>query len=88
VGRAAALLLDLFDPEVLVVAEAGANQLPECLATLRAEVADWSSVEADVGRVVHPSSFPGTVLAVAGGAVALDQVYASPLDLGVRLRAS
>ncbi|MET8152927.1 ROK family protein [Actinoplanes sp. NPDC049668] len=88
VGRAAALLLDLFDPEVLVVAEAGANQLPECLATLRAEVAGWSSAAADVGRVVRPSSFPGTVLAVAGGAVALDQVYASPLDLGVRLRAS
>jgi predicted NBD/HSP70 family sugar kinase len=88
VGRAAALLLDLFDPEVLVVAEAGANQLPECLATLRAEVADWSSAEADVARVVHPSSFPGTVLAVAGGAVALDQVSASPLDLDVRLRAS
>ncbi|GID91136.1 ROK family protein [Amorphoplanes digitatis] len=88
VGRAAALLLDLFDPEVLVVAEAGANQLPECLATLRAEVAGWSSAAADVDRVVRPSSFPGTVLAVAGGAVALDQVYASPLDLGVRLRAS
>ncbi|GIE89958.1 ROK family protein [Actinoplanes regularis] len=88
VGRAAALLLDLFDPEVLVVAEAGANQLPECLATLRAEVAAWSSAGAEMERVVHPSSFPGTVLAVAGGAVALDQVYASPLDLGVRLRAS
>jgi predicted NBD/HSP70 family sugar kinase len=88
VGRAAALLLDLFDPEVLIVAEAGANQLPECLATLRAEVAARSSAGAGAGRVVHPSSFPGSVLAVAGGAVALDQVYASPLDLGVRLPAS
>ena len=77
VGRAAALLLDLFDPEVLVVAEAGANRLPGCLAALRAEAAAWSSGE---WAVVRPTSFPGTVLAVAGGAVALDQVYAAPLS--------
>ncbi|MEU8660208.1 ROK family protein, partial [Actinoplanes philippinensis] len=87
VGRAAALLLDLFDPEVLVVAEAGANQLPESLSTLRSEIAAWSSAGADMEHVVWPSSFPGAVLAVAGGAVALDRVFASPLDLDVRLRA-
>ncbi|GAB2585940.1 sugar kinase [Paractinoplanes abujensis] len=80
VGRAAALLLDLFDPEVLVVAEAGANRVPACLATLRAEVAAWSAAGADVARVVHATSFPTTVLAVAGGAVALDHIYAQPLS--------
>lgn len=79
VGRAAALLLDLFDPEVLVVAEAGVNRVPACLAMLRAEVASASFAGADVTATVHPSSFPANVLAVAGGAVALDQVYASPL---------
>ena len=79
VGRAAAQLLDLFDPEVLVVSEAGTNRLPACLATLRAEVAAGSTAGADVRETVRPSSFPGTVLAVAGGAVALDQVYAAPL---------
>ncbi|WP_311775331.1 ROK family transcriptional regulator [Actinoplanes octamycinicus] len=77
VGRAAALLLDLFDPDVLVVAEAGANRLPASLATLRAEVAAGSSAGVDVLATVHPSSFPGNVLAVAGGAVALHQVYAA-----------
>jgi predicted NBD/HSP70 family sugar kinase len=76
VGRAAALLLDLFDPEVLVVAEAGANRVPECLAALRAEVEAASSAGADVMTTVHSSSFPTSVLAVAGGAVALDSVYA------------
>lgn len=35
VGRAAALLLDKFDPEVLVVVEPGAGRIPECLADLR-----------------------------------------------------
>jgi predicted NBD/HSP70 family sugar kinase len=78
-GRAVALLLDLFDPEVLVVAEAGVNRLPACLATLRAEVAAQSSAGVDVARTVRPSSFPDSVLAVAGGAVALHQVYAAPL---------
>ncbi|GIE30618.1 sugar kinase [Actinoplanes italicus] len=77
VGRAAALLLDLFDPEVLVVAEAGVNRVPECLATLRAEVESASSAGADVTATVYSSSFPTSVLAVAGGAVALDRVYAS-----------
>jgi predicted NBD/HSP70 family sugar kinase len=88
VGRAAALLLDLFDPEVLIVVEAGANRLPGCLATLRAETAAWSSAGADAAKIVRTTSFPGNVLAVAGGAVALDQVYAAPLDVDVRLRAS
>ncbi|WP_436532249.1 ROK family protein [Actinoplanes sp. HUAS TT8] len=76
VGRAVAMLLDLFDPEVLVVAEAGANRLPVCLETLRGEVAG-----VDAERVVRASSFPGTVLAVAGGAVALHRVYAAPLGI-------
>ena len=76
VGRAAALLLDLFDPEVLVVVEAGANRLPTCLATLRAEAAAWSSAGADAADTIRTTSFPGNVLAVAGGAVALDRVYA------------
>jgi predicted NBD/HSP70 family sugar kinase len=78
VGRAAGLLLDLFDPEVLVVAEAGANRLPACLATLRAEAAACSATGADMTRTVYPTSFPSDVLAVAGGAVALDQVYGAP----------
>ncbi|WP_250031343.1 ROK family transcriptional regulator [Paractinoplanes maris] len=81
VGRAAALLLDLFDPEVLVVSEAGANRLPGCLAALRAETARWSSGSADGAAVVRASSFGRDVLAVAGGAVALDQVFAAPLGV-------
>jgi predicted NBD/HSP70 family sugar kinase len=88
VGRAAALLLDLFDPEVLVVVESGANRLPSCLATLRAEAAVRSSVRAGAADVIRSTSFPGEVLAVAGGAVALDRVYAAPLDADVRLRVS
>ncbi|MFE9814680.1 ROK family protein [Streptomyces sp. NPDC005773] len=79
VGRAAALLLDVFDPEVLVVVEPGAGRIPECLADLRAEVAERSWVCDDPERAVVPSSFTGSVLATAGGAVALGALYADPL---------
>ncbi|MFB8208828.1 ROK family protein [Streptomyces sp. NPDC056010] len=79
VGRAAALLLDMFDPEVLVVVEPGAGRMPECLAGLRAEVAERSVVCDDPERAVVPSSFTGSVLAVAGGAVALGSLYTDPL---------
>lgn len=79
VGRAAGLLLDLFDPEVLVVAEAGANRLPACLTVLRAEAAARSSGAVEV---IRTTSFPGSVLAVAGAGVALERVYAAPLTVG------
>lgn len=79
VGRAAALLLDLFDPEVLIVVEAGANRLPSCLATLRAEAAARATAGAAAAGTIRPTSFAGVVLPVAGGAVALDRVYAEPL---------
>ena len=36
-GAAAAVLLDLLNPEVLVIVEAGAMRVPGCLDTLRAE---------------------------------------------------
>ncbi|MFC3743019.1 ROK family protein [Paractinoplanes deccanensis] len=79
VGRAVALLLDLFDPEVLVVAERGADRLPDCLATVRAEAAARSSAGQAAAACVRSTSFGGAVLPTAGGAIALDQVYAAPL---------
>ncbi|MGW0558779.1 ROK family protein [Streptomyces sp. NPDC002926] len=42
VGRAAAVLLDMFDPEVLVTVEPGTGRMPHCLAELRAEVGQRS----------------------------------------------
>ncbi len=80
VGRAAALLFDLVNPDVMVVTEAGVLHFPECLAALRREVADRSLVCADPGRSVLRSSFhPDTVLGVAAGAVSLDAIYTTPL---------
>lgn len=87
VGGAAAMLLDLFNPEVLVVVEAGVAQVPACLAALHAEIGARSSLAAERGpeHCVLPTSFPGRSPTMAGAAVALDQIYATPLDILRRL---
>ncbi|MEV6404763.1 ROK family transcriptional regulator [Streptomyces bobili] len=74
-GRAAGLLLDVLNPESVVVTEVGAMLRADCLAALRAEVG------AERAAAVSPTSFPDAVLAVAGGAVALDVLYRDPLSL-------
>lgn len=79
IGAAAALLLDLLNPELLVVTEAGAVYLPECLEDLREEVSERSRACGDPGRSVIATSFAGDALPVAAGAVVLDEVYANPL---------
>ncbi|MCM2425661.1 ROK family transcriptional regulator [Streptomyces sp. RKAG337] len=81
VGRAAALLLDVINPEVLVVAEAAAVHFPELLPDLYEEVAAHSHLCTDPERAVVPTSFGEQVLAVAAGAVVLDAVYRRPMEL-------
>jgi predicted NBD/HSP70 family sugar kinase len=80
VGAAAALLLDVLNPEVLVVVEAGVMAVPECLDVLRSEVRSRSALPRDPREAVVASSFPGTVPAVAAGTVMLDRVYRNPLE--------
>ena len=79
VGRAAALLLDLVNPEVVVVTEAGVLRLPECLAQLRDAVRRHSRLCPGPADRVVPSSFAGVVLPVAAAMVVLDAVYTDPL---------
>jgi predicted NBD/HSP70 family sugar kinase len=95
VGAAAALLLDLLNPEVLVVTEAGTAYLPGCLELLRDEVRSRSAGAGagagagaragagagDPGGSVVATSFGTDALPMAGGAVILDAVYATPLDV-------
>lgn len=79
VGRAAAVLMDLLNPEVLIVVDQGLSTLPKCLPALRSEVRKRSATSRDVERSVLPTSFPGTVLATAAGSVLLDELYSDPL---------
>jgi predicted NBD/HSP70 family sugar kinase len=73
VGRAARLLLDVLNPETVVVTEVGIIHRQDCLSALREGVGD------DRAASVMPTSFPDSVLAVAGGSVALDVLYRDPL---------
>ena len=83
VGAAAALLLDVLNPELLVVTEQGVMHLPGCMETLRAEVSERSrrrsGLGADPGRSIIATSFGSLALEVAAGTVILDAVYANPL---------
>ncbi|GAA1517833.1 ROK family protein [Nocardioides humi] len=85
VGRAAALLLDLFDPDLLSVVEVGERVLPRCRELLLAEVESGSRAGVGAGQVVAGTSFPEHVLATAGGAVVLDRIYAAPVSVPGRL---
>ncbi|MFI1104730.1 ROK family protein [Streptomyces melanogenes] len=80
-GRAAALLLDVINPEVLVVADSTAVFLPQLLPELYEEVAAHSHLCTDPERAVVPTSFGRQVLAVAAGAAVLDAVYRRPMEL-------
>ncbi|MFK0280128.1 ROK family protein [Streptomyces sp. NPDC090499] len=73
-GRAAALLLDVLNPESVVVTEVGVLYREDCLAALR------EAVGAERAAVVAPTSFGASVLAVAGGSVVLDVLYRDPLS--------
>ncbi|MFI7503385.1 ROK family protein [Streptomyces sp. NPDC049687] len=79
VGRAARLLLDVLNPETVVVTEVGVLHRADCLDALRAGVGD------ERAAAVVPTSFPDSVLAVAGGAVALDVLYRDPLGVSPRV---
>ncbi|MFC9614616.1 ROK family protein [Streptomyces sp. NPDC056938] len=81
VGRAAALLLDVLNPELLVVVERTALTFPELLPDLYEEIAAQSHLCGDPERAVVPSSFGPHVLAVAAGSVVLDAVYRRPMEL-------
>ncbi|MCL8014784.1 ROK family transcriptional regulator [Streptomyces sp. AS02] len=72
-GRAVGLLLDVLNPETVVVTELGVLSREDCLAALR------GAVGSERAAAVVPTSFADSVLAVAGGSVALDVLYRDPL---------
>jgi predicted NBD/HSP70 family sugar kinase len=77
-GTAAALLLDVLNPDLLVVTEQGIRHLPGCLEILRSEVTGRSR-RRDPGQAIVASSFGDDALPVAAGMVILDALYADPL---------
>ncbi|WGL52399.1 ROK family protein [Nocardioides sp. BP30] len=85
VGHAVAYLLDLFNPEVLILTEAGFLWVPPAREALLAEVAARSAAHEDAGEVIAPPSAE-EFLALAAGTALLDRVYAAPLAVMGDLR--
>ncbi|WP_410583387.1 ROK family protein [Amycolatopsis sp. lyj-108] len=79
IGQAAALLFDVLNPEILIVLDQSVRDVEGCLSTIRDEVAQRSWICQNAVENVVASSFPGTELATAGGAVILNALYEDPL---------
>ncbi|MGW2659153.1 ROK family protein [Streptomyces sp. NPDC001478] len=78
VGRALALLLDVLNPDVVVVTEHSSLVHPDYLEEIRGAAVDLSHVCRDPERIVSPHA--GTaVLPVAAGTVVLNPLFRSPL---------
>ena len=78
VGRAVALLMDVFGPERVVVTDPTLPYLPRALDALRAVARESVRTIYDIDNMLMPTSFPGQVLETAGGAVLLDALYRNP----------
>jgi predicted NBD/HSP70 family sugar kinase len=79
VGRAVALLMDVFGPERVVVTDPTLPYLPRALDALRTVTRESVRTVCDIDNMLMPTSFPGRVLETAGGAVLLDALYRNPL---------
>ncbi|MGW6917813.1 ROK family protein [Kitasatospora sp. NPDC054939] len=82
IGEVAALLIDVVNPDLLVLTETFSAVDPRFLDAVRAEVAERSYLVRGAGpveRLVVAQQHGADALAVAAGAAALAAVYADPL---------
>ena len=84
IGRAVALLVDVFGPELAIVMDPALPYLPPALEALRGAARRNVRTVCDIDRMLIPTSFPGAVLETAGGAVFLDALYRDPLGISAR----
>ncbi|MFE1268085.1 ROK family protein [Streptomyces sp. NPDC058757] len=85
VGRALALLLDVLNPDLVVVTEQASVLEPEYLEEIRGAAVDLSHVCDDPERIVSPHAGPAT-LPVAAGTVLLNHLFRRPLETFEELR--
>ncbi|MEU6478179.1 ROK family protein [Streptomyces sp. NPDC047017] len=78
VGRAVALLLDVVNPDLVVVTEHASLLNPEYLEEIRGAAIDLSHVCDDAERIVSPHA-GAAVLPVAAGTVLLNPLFRAPL---------
>ncbi|MFF5973595.1 ROK family protein [Streptomyces sp. NPDC012769] len=87
VGRAVALLLDVLNPDLVVVTEQASLLDPDYLEEIRGAAVDHSHVCDDPDRIVGPHAGPAA-MPVAAGTVLLHPLFRNPLRGLERLTAS
>jgi predicted NBD/HSP70 family sugar kinase len=85
IGRAVALVMDVFGPELAIVMDPALPYLPPALDALRDAARQNVRTVCDMDSMLIPTSFAGVVLETAGGAVFLDALYRDPLGFSGRL---
>ncbi|MEU3604651.1 ROK family transcriptional regulator [Streptomyces sp. NPDC035033] len=85
VGRAVALLLDVLNPDLVVVTEQASVLEPDYLEEIRGAAIDLSHVCDDPERIVSPHAGPAT-LPVAAGTVLLNSLFRRPIETMEELR--
>ncbi len=88
VGVAAGTLIDMLDPEIVVVA-GGVVDAPEYLRSVQRGARDYlrDKRAVDVGSVVRLSAFGTESVGVSAASVILDRIYAAPAEFVPALRA-
>ncbi|MGY0019872.1 ROK family protein [Streptomyces sp. YJ-C3] len=81
VGRSVALLLDVLNPDLVVITEQSSVLNSAYLEEIRGAAVDHSHVCDDPGRIVSPHAGPA-VLPVAAGTVLLNRLFKNPLQAG------
>ncbi|MFF6788193.1 ROK family protein [Streptomyces filamentosus] len=85
VGRAVALLLDVVNPDLVVVTEQASVLEPDYLEEIRGAAIDLSHVCDDPERIVSPHAGPAT-LPVAAGTALLNSLFRRPIETMEELR--
>ncbi len=87
VGTAAGTLIELFDPQMVIVG-GGVVDAPEYLAAVRRGAHGYlvDKRQVDVDAMVQPSSFGVHATAVSSGSVVLDRLYQDPAAFVPALR--
>ncbi|RJQ82243.1 ROK family transcriptional regulator [Pseudonocardiaceae bacterium YIM PH 21723] len=81
VGRAVATLLDLLNPDRLILADAAVVHVPGCLEHVHRQVREHSFACAHPESTVIATSFREHTLSVAAGTVMLHRLYTDPLGV-------
>lgn len=80
IGNMAAVLVDLLDPEVVVLGGSGVLAAPEYLPTVREEALRRAPMPFDVQRVLVPTALGEAGLVIAPATLVLESLYEQPLE--------